>query len=180
MKPVNFKGSNCIYAEEQDEYLDLPAYKHDDEWGSVSACWKLSIYERVKILFSGHIYTTLLTFGKPLTPQRLDVDSPLKLNGERMSYATMGGELMRLWMLRIHYELGQSFGEGERNRHREYRGYRTEKEVIDLKTSALIAGIKSHGDPYTTPKKNGYFKYEYWVPPSRITGLEIIEYYAAD
>ncbi len=76
MKPVNFDGSNFVYAEDQDEYLSLPVYKHDDELGSVSSCWQLNLRERLKVLFTGRIYSTLLSFGKPLTPQRLDVNPP--------------------------------------------------------------------------------------------------------
>ncbi len=77
MKPVNFDGSNFVYAEDQDEYLSLPVYKHGDELGSVSSCWQLSLLERLKVLFTGRIYSTLLSFDKPLTPQRLDVNSPI-------------------------------------------------------------------------------------------------------
>jgi hypothetical protein len=77
MNPIKFEGFNCIYGDSQDEYLNLPAYRHDDEWGSVSACWKLKFWERLKILFTGRIYTTWLSFGNPLTPLRLDVNSPI-------------------------------------------------------------------------------------------------------
>lgn len=77
MKPITFEGHNCVYAEEQEGYFSLPAYKHGDEYGSVSACWKLNIYERLKMLFTGKIYMTLLSFNKPLTPHRLDVNSPI-------------------------------------------------------------------------------------------------------
>lgn len=77
MKPIEFEGSNCVYAEEQEEYLSLPAYKHGDNQGSVSACWKVTFREKLKILFTGKIYITLLSFGKPLTPHRLEVNSPI-------------------------------------------------------------------------------------------------------
>lgn len=77
MKPIHFKGANCNYAESQEEYLTLPAYKHEDEDGTVSSCWKLTRRERLKVLFTGKIYLSLLSFGKPLTPQLLRVDSPI-------------------------------------------------------------------------------------------------------
>ena len=76
MKPIKFKGSNYIYAENQEPYLPLPSYKHNDSWECVSACWYLSFLERIKVLFTGKIYTTLPTFGKPLTPQKLSVNNP--------------------------------------------------------------------------------------------------------
>ena len=71
MKPVKFRGSNCVYAENQKEYLPLPAYRHDDDWGRVTSCWKLGLRERIKVLFTGRIYSTLMSFNKPLTPQLL-------------------------------------------------------------------------------------------------------------
>lgn len=79
MKPIEFEGQNCVYAEEQEDYLALPAYKHGDSCGAVSACWKLNLIERLRVLLTGRIYTTLLSFNKPLTPQRLSVTSPIKM-----------------------------------------------------------------------------------------------------
>jgi len=78
MKPIKFEGSNQIFAKGQKPYLPLPAYQHNDHWKCVSACWYLSFIERLKILFTGRIYTTLPTFGKPLTPQKLSVDNPVQ------------------------------------------------------------------------------------------------------
>ena len=81
MKPIKFKESNVIYAENQEPYIPLPAYMHDDSWGCVSACWHLSFAERFKVLLTGRVYTTLPTFGKPLTPQKLSVDNPAVKEG---------------------------------------------------------------------------------------------------
>ena len=81
MEPIEFEGHNCVYAENQEQYLSLPVYKHNDEWGSVSACWSLSLKERLKVLFTGRIYITLLAFGQPLTPHRMDVSSPVPADG---------------------------------------------------------------------------------------------------
>lgn len=76
MNPVKFKGCNVIYAENQEEYLPLPAYKHNDEWGTVTSCWHLSFWDRIRTLFTGKIYCSLLSFDKPLTPQLLDTKKP--------------------------------------------------------------------------------------------------------
>ena len=81
MKPVKFKGMNCVYAEHQKEYLPLPAYKHNDSIKCVSACWYLNIWERIIVLFLGRIYTTLPTFGHPLTPQKLSIKNPVTTKG---------------------------------------------------------------------------------------------------
>lgn len=66
MKPINFKEQNVIYAENQPQYMPLPAFKNDG--GEVVSCWKLSFIERIRILFTGKLWVSLMTFNKPLTP----------------------------------------------------------------------------------------------------------------
>lgn len=72
MKPVKFKEHNFVYAENQPEYTPLPVFKNDmrnpDSRGEVISCWKLSFWERVRVLFSGKIWISELMFGKRLTP----------------------------------------------------------------------------------------------------------------
>lgn len=74
MEPIDFKERNCIYGEGQDEYKSLPAYVHNTKERQVVSCWKLSFFERCKVMFSGKIYMSLMTFGKPLTPSKLTVN----------------------------------------------------------------------------------------------------------
>lgn len=75
MKPITFKGVNTVYAKDQPEYMPLPCYKRpNDELGSVTLCWNLSFKERIKVLFTGNIWQCMLTFNKPLTPQRFSVN----------------------------------------------------------------------------------------------------------
>lgn len=78
MKPVKFKGSNVVFAENQPEYLPLPAFK--DESGIVVSCWKMTWIERLKFLFTGRIYLQVLTFNKPLQPLLPSVENPLVFN----------------------------------------------------------------------------------------------------
>lgn len=66
MKPVKFKEQTCIYAKDQDEYGNLPVRKYED--GRCVSCWKLSFWERIRILFIGKIWLSLHSFNKPLTP----------------------------------------------------------------------------------------------------------------
>lgn len=73
MKPVEFAGSNVVFAKDQPEYLPLPAQKTTD--GQVTTCWKLSAWERVKLLFTGRLFLRMLTFNAPLQPVLLSVDS---------------------------------------------------------------------------------------------------------
>lgn len=73
MKIVDFKGSNVKYAKDQDEYNVLPAFRDVDSYGTpVTSCWRLTRWERIKMLFTGRVYFTLMTFGAPLQPQYAD------------------------------------------------------------------------------------------------------------
>lgn len=67
MHPVKFKEHNMVFAENQPEYLPLPAHRDSD--GIVTSCWKMSFIERIKILFTGRIYLLQMTFNNPLQPQ---------------------------------------------------------------------------------------------------------------
>ena len=75
MKAIKTKDTNCVYAENQDEYLSLPVCKTDD--GVITSCWKFSLWERIKILLFGKLYLQILTFNNSLQPVRLDVHNPI-------------------------------------------------------------------------------------------------------
>lgn len=62
---------SVIFAKDQPEYISLPANTNGSE---VETKWRLSWKERVKLLFTGSIYLTLLTFGNPLQPIKLTID----------------------------------------------------------------------------------------------------------
>jgi len=66
MKPSKFPEQNTVYAENQDEYGNMPAFKDED--GVVVSCWKLTFRERLRVLFRGYIWLSLMSFNKPLTP----------------------------------------------------------------------------------------------------------------
>lgn len=68
MQPVKFKEQNIVFAENQPEYIPLPAHRVEGERGEVIFCEKLSFSERVRVLITGKIWVSLLTFNKPLTP----------------------------------------------------------------------------------------------------------------
>ena len=68
MKPIKFKEVNVTFAENQKEYLPLPAFKNDSPEGEVVSCWKLTFRERFRILFTGKLWVSLMSFNKPLTP----------------------------------------------------------------------------------------------------------------
>ena len=68
MEPKKFKEVNVTFAENQPEYIPLPAFRNDSPQGEVITCWDLSFKERLRILFKGEIWLSLWTFNKPLTP----------------------------------------------------------------------------------------------------------------
>ena len=72
MKPIEFKEQNLVFAKDQPEYFPLPSFR--DEFGGVVTCWRLSIKERIKMLFSGRLWIATQTFNKPLQPIFLSVD----------------------------------------------------------------------------------------------------------
>ena len=69
MKPIEFPEQNIVFAENQKDYLPLPAFKDDDENGTVVTCWQLTWRERIQIFFTGKMWWTQLTFGNKLQPQ---------------------------------------------------------------------------------------------------------------
>lgn len=75
MHPIAFKESNCTFAQDQPEYIPLPAHKDAD--GRVTTCWEFTFKERLWILFSGRFYLQMLTFNKPLQPLKMSIKNPL-------------------------------------------------------------------------------------------------------
>ena len=78
MKPVEFPQHNIVIAKDQPPYMPLPACKVEDPEGRVISCWKMTWCERLKTLMTGRIWITQMTFGQPLQPQRVDIDSPFR------------------------------------------------------------------------------------------------------
>lgn len=76
MQLVEFKEQTVIIAKDQSEYLPLPAYQTRDEYGMIYCCWKLSFRERCKLLFTGKIWHSVLTFNRALQPQMLLLNKP--------------------------------------------------------------------------------------------------------
>ena len=74
MTPVVFKEINVTFAENQPQYLPLPA--HRDAAGIVTTRWRLSFAERIKLLWSGCVWLQQMTFYQPLQPQKPSVDRP--------------------------------------------------------------------------------------------------------
>ena len=84
MIPIKFREQNVVYAENQKPYLPLPSYKDNDSWECVTSCWGLGFKERIKILFTGKVWVTMPTFGKPLTPVMVEIDKPEMKSNDRL------------------------------------------------------------------------------------------------
>lgn len=76
MLPITFKEHNKVYAKDQKPYLSLLVYEDDKQGGRVFHCWKLSLWERVRILFIGKLWIQILNFGEPLQPIKPMINSP--------------------------------------------------------------------------------------------------------
>lgn len=69
MKPIEFPQQNTVIAKDQPPYMPLPAFRSED--GEVTACWGMDWRERLRVLVTGRVYVTLLTFNRPVTPSRV-------------------------------------------------------------------------------------------------------------
>lgn len=79
MKPVTpvLEGVDLpvtVYAETQPEYQNFPLFKYPD--GDVLSRWKLTLRERLTVLFTGNIYLFVSTFHHPLQPVMLQTNKP--------------------------------------------------------------------------------------------------------
>ena len=75
MKPIEFKQQTDIIAKNQPPYLPLPCHiNREDDWRPVTSCWRLDLFERITVLFTGKIYFRLATFGSKVQPQTASTD----------------------------------------------------------------------------------------------------------
>jgi len=68
MKPIKFKEQTCVFAENQPQYISLPAHKVNNKEGEIIFCMKMNFIEKIRVLFTGKIWVSLMMFQKPLTP----------------------------------------------------------------------------------------------------------------
>jgi hypothetical protein len=76
MDLIAFAEQTIVYARNQPQYRCLPAYQYHDDAGRIAFCWRLSLWERLRVLVTGRIWHQVLTFNHPLQPQMLTVDKP--------------------------------------------------------------------------------------------------------
>jgi len=80
MKPVSpvakgFEQLEVVFAKDQPEYLPLPALPIDDGNRLITR-WRLTMRERLLILFHGNVYLWISTFKNPLQPVAITAEAP--------------------------------------------------------------------------------------------------------
>jgi hypothetical protein len=77
MKPIKFKEQNIVFKKPpsmtDEECSSLPAHAYD---GGIISCWHMSVWERIKALFTGRIWFCVL--GNEQPPIWLDVKRPFQ------------------------------------------------------------------------------------------------------
>lgn len=73
MKPIEFPEMTAVAAKDQPQYEPLPMFR--DPVNTVS-CWKMTLWERVRFLFSGIIWLVVKDFGGPIAPVLLTTERP--------------------------------------------------------------------------------------------------------
>ncbi len=76
MKPISFKEHTHVLAKDQKEYLPLPVFMGEPPEHDVVSCWKMSLLERIKILFTGIVWIRQLTFGNKFHPILPEIKTP--------------------------------------------------------------------------------------------------------
>jgi len=76
MNPIQFPEQNTMVAKDQPEYLDLPAYWSPASDGEVISCWRLTFWERIRVLLTGRLWLRQLTFHERLQPQLPQIERP--------------------------------------------------------------------------------------------------------
>ena len=82
MKPIKFPEHTTVLAEDQPEYLPLPVMAWGDREGTVTSCWQLSWWERMKLMFTGKVWLSQMTFGTALQPQMPTTYKPFVMSPE--------------------------------------------------------------------------------------------------
>jgi hypothetical protein len=65
-----------VYAEDQPQYVKLPALIGRAQPHKATTRWRLTWRERWKLFWRGELFIQILTFGHPLQPLKPLVDEP--------------------------------------------------------------------------------------------------------
>lgn len=76
MVSVKFPQANLALGKDQPEYQVLYAARSGHEDGCTAYCYKLSWWERIKLLITGRLWFEQLTFHQGFQPVRPSVSEP--------------------------------------------------------------------------------------------------------
>lgn len=76
MTPTDFPEVNAQMAEEQEEYETLPVCHLGDRSGRLISLWQLTWAERFRLLFTGRLWISMLTYNQPPMPILPHTDCP--------------------------------------------------------------------------------------------------------
>lgn len=74
MRPAPFEHQNVLFTAPEgmeDQVEALPAFRGE---GQVISCWKLTLWERIKLLFTGRLWMSVIGDAPP--PVWLGTDTP--------------------------------------------------------------------------------------------------------
>ena len=92
MTPEIFPEITTTLALDQPEYRPLPVCVYGDR---TISCWKLTLWERLKLLFTGRLWLLVLNFRQPLQPQLPTVNDPFPSRLTRKQVRRMEAKLGR-------------------------------------------------------------------------------------
>jgi len=81
MKPVSptllkHPGMTITIGKDSKEYLPLPAVLLGNKEGVVITRWHLPLWERLRLLWHGSLYLSVMTFKGNLQPFKLELEEP--------------------------------------------------------------------------------------------------------
>jgi len=89
MEPVQFPEVNKTYGADQKEYLPLPGFFNKaDPARAFTTKWKLSPEELAEVQRTGHVWLTIMTYGRPLQPILFQTVDPFELGRQEEKAAS--------------------------------------------------------------------------------------------
>jgi len=71
MKPVEFEGQNFVLGRGQQEYMELPAFRCNDDCVTIWSCWELDDADIEDLVRNRKVWLGQLTFGNLFQPQKV-------------------------------------------------------------------------------------------------------------
>ena len=73
---AHYQAEEIVIAKDQIDYMPLPSLISNTPYRVVTSRYRLSLKERLRILFHGNLYSQIMTFGNPLQPIKITTEEP--------------------------------------------------------------------------------------------------------